>query len=260
MAYIGSKDRLNSVVGVSEIIPLTTGLETEYGNKIFKANLIFKKESTGLLYISDGVTTLAALPAITDNVSTIINQHISNNNIHLTPEAATNVTNAINSVTALTSELTQTANDLASHIANQDLHLSAATIASTYATKAELQALSGVDVNAFVTNEEFDAHVDDASIHVSATTIANTYATKAELADHAASSDTTYATKAEVSALSLVYATKTNLDSLEDSVIEHVADNEVHLTSSDKSTLQSIRNSNPLQSYELDSIMTSIYS
>ena len=98
MAYIGSKDRLNSVVGVSEIIPLTTGLETEYGNKIFKANLIFKKESTGLLYISDGVTTLAALPAITDNVSTIINQHISNNNIHLTPEAATTVTNAINNL------------------------------------------------------------------------------------------------------------------------------------------------------------------
>ena len=260
MAYVGSKDRLNSVVGVSEIIPLTTGLETEYGNKIFKANLIFKKESTGLLYISDGVTTLAALPAITDSVSTIINQHISNNNIHLTSETATNVANAISSVAVLTRELTQVADDLTAHTTNQDLHLSAATIASTYATKAELQALSGVDTNAFITRDEFDAHSEDSSIHVNATTIANTYATKTELANHVSSSATTYATKTEVSALSLVYATKTSLDSVEDSLIEHVADNDAHLTASDRAAIRSIRNSTPLQDYELDSVITSIYS
>lgn len=260
MTYTGSTNRLNNVVGVTEIIPLTIGLETEYGNKIFKANLIFKKESTGLFYVTDGVTTLANLPAVTDSVAAVLNQHIANNEIHLTPESSASLTNAINNVAALTRELTQVADDLTAHTTNQDLHLSAATIASTYATKAELQALSGVDTNAFVTRDEFDAHSEDSSIHVNATTIANTYATKSELADQVSSNAATYATKTEVSALSLVYATKTSVDSVEDSLIEHVTDNDAHLTSSDRAAIRSIRNSTPLQDYELDSVITSIYS
>ena len=94
MTYIGSSSRLNAVVGVTEIIPLTIGLETEYSNKIFKSNLILKKESTGLLYITDGVTQLSALPSVTDEVANYLNQHIADNTIHITPELTEQLNNA----------------------------------------------------------------------------------------------------------------------------------------------------------------------
>src|SRR5574344_872730 len=97
MTYVGSNNRLNTVVGVTEIISLNIGLETEYSNKIFKSNLIIKKESTGLLYITDGVTQLSVLPSVTDEVANYLNQHISDNTIHITPEVTEQLNNATRS-------------------------------------------------------------------------------------------------------------------------------------------------------------------
>lgn len=212
MTYIGSSNRLNMVKGVAEIIPLTIGLETEYSNKIFKSNLILKKESTGLLYITDGVTQLSALPSVTDEVANYLNQHISDNTIHITPE----VTEQLNNATVNVNRLSRTVDDISttveSHINNADLHLSAATIASTYATKAEV-------------TEQLS-------------TIEDTYATKDEVTDQL----NTYAT------------------SVETSITDHTTNSEIHLTSEDRKLLQSIGNNTQLHSYELDEIITSLYS
>jgi hypothetical protein len=302
MTYVGSNNRLNAVIGVAEIISLTIGLETEYNNKIFKSNLIIKKESTGLLYITDGVTQLSALPSVTDEVANYLNQHISDNTIHITPE----VTEQLNKATVNVNRLSRTVDDISttveSHINNADLHLSAATIASTYATKEELIAVSNIDISTFPTSEQFNQHINDESIHVSASTISDTYATKAELTEHITNADSTYATKAEVDGyatsddldnistsiastyatkaevteqLSTIediyatkdevtnqlntYATKDELTSVETSITDHTNNSEIHLTSEDRKSLQSIGNNTQLQPYELDEIIISFY-
>ena len=230
MTYIGSNSRLNAVVGVTEIIPLTIGLETEYSNKIFKANLILKKESTGLLYITDGVTQLSELASVTDEVATYLNQHVADNTIHITPELTEQLNDATVNVNRLSREVDDISTTVNSHINNADLHLSAATIASTYATKAELTAVSDIDTSAFATSEQLNQHISDESIHVSASTISDTYATKAEV------------------------------NSVETSITDHATNNEIHLTSEDRKLLQSIGNNTRLQSYELDEIIVSLYS
>jgi hypothetical protein len=303
MTYIGSNSRLNAVKGVAEIIPLTIGLETEYSNKIFKANLIFKKESTGLLYITDGVTQLSALPSVTDEVANYLNQHIADNTIHITPELTEQLNDAIVNVNRLSRLVDDISTTVESHVNNADLHVSAATIASTYATKEELTAVSGIDTSAFATAEQLNQHANDESIHVSASTISdtyatkeelneqingigsiyatkaevngyatndnldtlstsisNTYATKAELAEHVNNVGDTYATKEEVSDLANTYATKTELSNVETSITDHTTNNEIHLTADDRRLLQSIGNNTQLQSYELDEVITSLYS
>lgn len=259
MTYIGSNSRLNAVKGVAEIIPLTIGLETEYSNKIFKANLIFKKESTGLLYITDGVTQLSALPSVTDEVANYLNQHIADNTIHITPELTEQLNDAIVNVNRLSRLVDDISTTVESHVNNADLHVSAATIASTYATKDEL----------FATSEQLTKHTRDESIHVSASTIASTYATKEELNEYATSDDldmlstsitSTYATKDEVTNQLNTYATKTELNTVDTAMVYHTTDNEIHLTSEDRVLLQSIDNNTQLQSYEVDEIITSLYS
>jgi len=286
MTYVGSNSRLNAVVGVTEIIPLTIGLEAEYSNKIFKSNLILKKESTGLLYITDGVTKLSALPSVTDEIATYLNQHITDNTIHITPELTEQLNSAVVSVNRLSREVDDISTTINSHINNADLHLSAATIASTYATKAELElaAASGIDTSLFATSEQLNQHIDDESIHVSVSTIADTHATKEEVSaldniyvtkDELSSVETsisdhihvsvstiadTYATKEEVSALDNIYVTKDELSSVETSISDHTTNDEMHLTSSDRKLLQSIGNNTQLQIYELDEIIVSLYS
>ena len=243
MTYVGSNSRLNAVVGVTEIIPLTIGLETEYSNKIFKSNLILKKESTGLLYITDGVTKLSALPSVTDEVATYLNQHITDNTIHITPELTDQLNSAVVNVNRLSREVDDISTTINSHINNADLHLSAATIASTYATKAELAAASGIDTSLFATSEQLNQHIDDEFIHVSASTIADTYATKEEVSD-----------------LDNIYATKDELNSVKTSISDHTTNDEIHLTSDDRELLQSIGNNTQLPIYELDEIIVSLYS
>lgn len=259
MTYIGSNNRLNAVIGVAEIIPLTIGLETEYSNKIFKANLIFKKESTGLLYITDGVTKLSALPSVTDEVATYLNQHIADNTIHITPALTEQLNSATVNINRLSRTVDGISTNLDSHINNADLHVSAATIASTYATKEELSAVSGIDTSVFATSEQLNQHINDESIHVSASTISNTYATKEEIAGHLNTIKDTYATKEEVAGQLNAYATKTELNSVETSISNHATDNERHLTSDDRKLLQSMNNTQ-LPNYELDEIIISLYS
>ena len=167
MTYIGSSNRLNTVKGVTEIIPLTIGLETEYSNKIFKANLILKKESTGLLYITDGVTQLSALSSVTDEVANYLNQHIADNTIHITPELTEQLNDATVNVNRLSREVGDISTTVNSHINNADLHVSAATIASTYATK-----------------EELDEYATSGDLNDISALISITYATKDELAEH----------------------------------------------------------------------------
>ena len=200
MTYVGSNSRLNAVVGVTEIIPLTIGLETEYSNKIFKSNLILKKESTGLLYITDGVTKLSALPSVTNEVATYLNQHIADSTIHITPELTDQLNSAVVSVNRLSREVDDISITIDSHINNPDLHLSPATISSTYATKEEVSDL------------------------------VNTYATKIEL------------------------------NSVETSISDHTANDEMHLTSEDRRLLRAMGNNTRLQLYELDEIIVSLYS
>lgn len=278
MTYVGSSSRLNAVVGVAEIISLTIGLETEYSNKIFKANLILKKESTGLLYITDGVTQLSALPSVTDEVANYLNQHIADNTIHITPELTEQLNNATVNVNRLSRVVDDISTNLDSHINNADLHVSAATIASTYATKAELTEVSGIYTSAFdATSEQLNQHANDESIHVSASTISDTYATKeelneqingigsvyatkVELTEHVNNADDTYATKDEVADLANTYATKDEFINVETSISDHKANNEIHLTTEDRKLLQSIGNNTQLQSYELDEVITSLYS
>lgn len=302
MTYVGSNSRLNAVVGVTEIIPLTIGLETEYSNKIFKSNLILKKESTGLLYITDGVTQLSALPSVTDEVANYLNQHISDNTIHITPELKEQLNNATVNVNRLSRTVDDISTTVESHINNADLHLSAATIASTYATKEELTAVSGIDTSTFATSEQLNQHINDESIHVSASTISDTYATKTELTEQINNMGSIYATKAEVDGyatsddldnistsiastyatkeevteqLSTIedtyatkdevtdqlntYATKDELTSVETSITDHTTNSEIHLTSEDRKSLQSIGNNTQLQPYELDEIIISFY-
>ena len=259
MTYIGSNNRLNAVIGVAEIIPLTIGLETEYSNKIFKANLIFKKESTGLLYITDGVTKLSALPSVTDEVATYLNQHIADNTIHITPALTEQLNSATVNINRLSRTVDGISTNLDSHINNADLHVSAATIASTYATKEELSAVSGIDTSVFATSEQLNQHINDESIHVSASTISNTYTTKEEIAKHLNTINDTYATKEEVAGQLNTYATKTELNSVETSISDHATNNEKHLTSEDRKLLQSMNNTQ-LPNYELDEIIISLYS
>lgn len=230
MTYVGSNSRLNTVIGVTEIISLTIGLETEYSNKIFKANLILKKESTGLLYITDGVTQLSALPSVTDEVATYLNQHIADNTIHITPELTEQLNNATVNVNRLSRVVDDISTNLDSHINNADLHVSAATIASTYATKDE--------IDGYATSDD----LNDISALISIT-----YATKDELTEHVNNAGDTY-------------ATKTELSNAETSISDHTANNEIHLTSEDRILLQSIGNNTQLQSYELDDVITSLYS
>lgn len=260
MTYVGSSNRLNTVKGVAEIIPLTISLETEYSNKIFKSNLILKKESTGLLYITDGVTPLSALQSVTDEVANYLNQHISDKTIHITPEVTEQLNTAIVNVNRLSRTVEDISTTVESHINNADLHLSAATIASTYATKEELTAVSNIDISTFATSEQLTQHTNDESIHVSASTIASTYATKEELTGQLNTIEDTYATKNEVTGQLNAYATKAELNSVETSITDHITNNEVHLTSEDRKSLQSIGNNTQLHSYELDEIITSLYS
>src|SRR5574344_2109480 len=277
MTYVGSNNRLNAVIGVAEIISLTIGLETEYSNKIFKSNLMIKKESTGLLYITDGVTQLSALPSVTDEVANYLNQHISDNTIHITPE----VTEQLNKATVNVNRLSRTVDDISttveSHINNADLHLSAATRASTYATKEELTAVSGIDYSVFVTSAQLNQHANNESIHVSASTISDTYATKAELTEHITNADSTYATKYEVSALAdthvtkseliehitnadNTYATKEKVNIVETSITNHESNSTIHISAAERKALESVGDNTPLNSSELDEIITSFYS
>lgn len=243
MTYIGSSNRLNTVKGVTEIIPLTIGLETEYSNKIFKANLILKKESTGLLYITDGVTQLSALSSVTDEVANYLNQHIVDNTIHITPELTEQLNDATVNVNRLSREVGDISTNLDSHINNADLHVSAATIASTYATK-----------------EELDEYATSGDLNDISALISITYATKDELAEHVNNVEDTYATKNELTDRLITYATKAELSNTETSISYHTTNNEIHLTSDDRILLQSIGNNTQLQSYELDEVITSLYS
>lgn len=54
MPYVGSKEQLNTLTGVAEIIYLTESLESEYANKIFKANLFLRKNQLAYSILAMG--------------------------------------------------------------------------------------------------------------------------------------------------------------------------------------------------------------
>lgn len=59
MAQPGSNDKLNILPGAAAVIELTLAEETALANKVFPANIIIKKASTGQFYACDGVTTIS---------------------------------------------------------------------------------------------------------------------------------------------------------------------------------------------------------
>ena len=63
----GAAGKLNTIKGISKIITTSSAEETTLASKVFPAGLIVKK-SDGKIYVTDGVTTLAALQPRVDQV------------------------------------------------------------------------------------------------------------------------------------------------------------------------------------------------
>lgn len=63
----GAAGKLNTIKGISKIINTSSAEETTLASKVFPAGLIVKK-SDGKIYVTDGVTTLAALQPRVDQV------------------------------------------------------------------------------------------------------------------------------------------------------------------------------------------------
>lgn len=174
MPYVGSKEQLNTLTGVAEIIYLTESLESEYANKIFKANLFFKKESTGLIYLSDGVKSLSQLDPITADVLNALIAHQEDTNLHIDAELKAQINATIANVATLVGGSYDITDTLDNHINNADIHVSSDTLARTYATKQELEALYATkqDLNelssAYATAEAFNNHVSDNNVHITA--------------------------------------------------------------------------------------------
>lgn len=173
MPYVGSKGQLNTLTGVAEIIYLTESLESEYANKIFKANLFFKKESTGLLYLSDGVKPLSQLDPITADVLNALIAHQEDTNLHIDAELKTKINDTIANVATLVGGSYDITDTLNNHINNADIHVSSDTLARTYATKQELESLYATkqDLNellssTYATTEAFNNHVSDNNVHI----------------------------------------------------------------------------------------------
>jgi hypothetical protein len=235
MPYVGSNSRLNVATGVAEIIPLTESLETEYSNKIFKANLLFWRESTGLLYLSDGVNSLSHLDPVTKDALDALNAHINDTDMHIDADLKSRIQSALANISALSSNVNTLSDSVGTHLNDSNIHVPASVIASTYATKQELAALNGTS-GVYVTREELEEHTLDPDIHVSSTTIADTYATKQE-----------------VEALGDVYTTKTSFNN-------HVNNANVHITAADKALIESIGDSASISSANLDDMLVSLYS
>lgn len=235
MPYVGSNEHLNTVTGVAEIIPLTESLEAEYSNKIFKANLIFRKESTGLLYLSDGVNSLANLNPVTKDVLDALTLHINDTNVHVDADLKSRILSTLSNVSTLSNTVLTLSDNVSTHLNDSSIHVSASSIASTYATKQELAAITGAS-GVYVTKEELEEHTLDPDIHVSSTVIADTYATKQEVA-----------------ALDDTYADKTVLTN-------HINDNDKHITTADKTLIASIRDGARVSDADLDAMLASLYS
>ena len=164
MPYVGSNEHLNVVTGVTEIIPLTEPLEAEYNNKIFKANLLIWKESTGLLYLSDGVNSLAHLSAITDRVLDALNVHIDDTNLHIDADLKSRILSALENVSILSNTVSTLSDNVSTHINDSSIHVASNVISSTYATKQEVAALNTV----YTTITDFNNHATDTNIHITA--------------------------------------------------------------------------------------------
>jgi hypothetical protein len=63
----GAAGKLNTIKGISKIINTSSAEETTLASKVFPSGLIVKK-SDGKIYVTDGVTTLAALQPRVDQV------------------------------------------------------------------------------------------------------------------------------------------------------------------------------------------------
>ncbi len=63
----GAAGKLNTIKGISKIINTSSAEETTLASKVFPSSLIVKK-SDGKIYVTDGVTTLAALQPRVDQV------------------------------------------------------------------------------------------------------------------------------------------------------------------------------------------------
>ncbi len=67
----GSSSKLNSLYGLSSVMVTTASEEVTLANKVLPAGLLLKK-SDGKIYLTDGVSTLANIPVLVDNVLTTV--------------------------------------------------------------------------------------------------------------------------------------------------------------------------------------------
>jgi hypothetical protein len=235
MPYVGSKEQLNGVTGIAAIIPLTESLETEYSNKIFKANFLFWKESTGLIYRSDGVKSLAHLDDVTITVTDALNAHATDTNLHVDADLKSRIVSTLDNVATLSNTVNTLSANVDTHLNDTDIHVSANYISSTYATKQELAAITGVS-GTYVTVDQLEAHTTDPDLHPSGAMIASTYATKEEVAD-----------------LADVYATTTDLGT-------HANNTDIHISAADRAAISSIADSASISAVDLDDMLISLYS